>query len=79
MLEKTYANWPYQERSTRNCVYAKVCVVNGKAKIYCGKGRHLAKKCWNERFALALDTVMRSGRFVSEACVHCEYFSHDRE
>jgi len=79
MEVRTYPSWPWNERSTRNCIFAKVYTVGGKPKVYCSKGRQLAQKCWDGRYGLAYDTVLRSSLFVSEACRYCDLFRHDEE
>jgi len=71
--------WPYHERSTRNCVNAKVIMVEGEPKIKCSKGRHLSKVRHNGLYVVALKTTIRQAIFVSPVCKNCTLFEHDEE
>ena len=56
--------WDWTERSTRNCMHAKVF----GDSVHCAKG-HFQK--------LKLSTVLSSATWASKACVDCPDFEHD--
>lgn len=77
--------WPYEEKSTRNCVHCKVCLVKGKRKAYCDHA-HLSLRAYTDhnpnyddigRYALSLVTVNRCPTWASSVCIDCPLFEHD--
>jgi len=72
--------WPFSERSTRNCCHCKTYNSDGKAKVYCSKGKCLSRGYPHDgRYGISLSVVLKSARWASEACQSCEYFEHDIE
>lgn len=72
--------WDFSERSTRNCVHAKVCQMHGKEQVHCGKGKHLAEQHRvATEYSISLGRVLKMAKWASEACQYCEYFEHDIE
>ena len=69
--------WPFEERSTRNCIHAKVSRVAGSYRVQCSEGKHLAKLQKNGAYGLALKMVLRTAHFMSDACENCMLFEHD--
>lgn len=79
--------WPYDEKSTRNCIHCKVCLRDGKPKAYC-EYNHLSEKVFTDhnpdyedvyRYAISLVTVVRSRTWASSVCRNCSLFEHDEE
>ena len=60
----TVEPWSYDERSTRNCLYAKVF----GDSVHCAKG-HFQK--------LKLSRVLSSATRAAKACINCPDFEHD--
>ena len=77
--KRVAGSWPYGERSTRNCVHCKTCVIRGDERVYCSQGRHLSKQKRDKWYSLSLWVVWKLPRWASEACEHCTLFEHDVE
>ena len=71
-------SWPFSERSTRNCINARVRADEYKGQprgeVFCRRGRQL-----NERKpSMSVERVLITPRFVCRTCELCTEFDHDR-
>jgi len=66
--------WSFEEKSTRNCIHAKVSAID---KVKCSY--HNLSKFKTNDGAIALSTVFNTPRFVSKSCLDCLEFEHDEE
>lgn len=76
--------WRWDERSTRNCVHAKVHTVgadwwhDGTIVVRCAKGRHLRHDYTIPYgHSLSYKRVVGSASFAARTCEACPYFEHD--
>lgn len=69
--------WKWKERSTRNCVHARVYVEGGEERVRCDLGRRLSGRYLDRYYGISLKTVLRRSGFLSEACRECPYFERD--
>jgi len=77
--KRVMGSWPYEERSTRNCIHCKTTLFKGEARAYCSKGKHLAVKGkrGDRRYSMSLRGVLKLPRWASPACENCMLFEHD--
>jgi len=68
-------SWPFNERSTRNCIHCKTVVIDGIARAYCSKGKPLSLT----KQTMSLKAVLTRAIWVSGSCRHCHLFEHDVE
>jgi len=73
--------WPFEERSTRNCIHCRTCVVprpwhpgQTQERVYCNAG----KKLTPYKLPL-LSRVLKTATWISPACRDCIMFEHDEE
>lgn len=81
LKERMFGSWPYDERSTRNCFHCKTFLLDGKARVYCSKGKHLSlrQEEGSERHGLSLQRVLVTAGWISRICENCILFEHDYE
>lgn len=79
MKKRVKGTWPFEQRSTRNCIFCKTCIVDGAAKAYCSQGKHLAKykRKGDKLYSISLLKVLSYATWVSGACQNCSLFEHD--
>ena len=79
MKKRVKGTWPFEEQSTRNCIFCKTCIVNGAAMAYCSQGKHLAKykRGGDKLYGISLPMVSSHATWVSDACRNCPLFEHD--
>ena len=79
MRKRERDTWPFEEKSTRNCLYCKTTLANGAAKAYCSQGKHLAniKRSGNKLYGISLLRVLSSATWASPRCRDCLLFEHD--
>jgi len=81
MDKKWEGTWPFEERSTRNCVHCKTKIFQDRPRVYCSKGLPLTKRCseGDPDYSMSLPRVLVTAHFLSEACESCLYFEHDNQ
>ena len=77
--------WPFDEKSTRNCIHCKVYSQNHRKKACC-EYNYLSEKVFTDKnpdygniykYGLTLQTVVRCPAWASSACRDCPLFEHD--
>jgi len=78
-MRPSKGGWPYNERSTRNCVHCRVCLTprrwrpgETEERVYCGVGKKLGKY----RNPL-LRRVLKTATWITPVCRDCIMFDHD--
>jgi len=71
--------WPFEERSTRNCIFCKTKIFQGRDRAYCSKGFPLTKTRYagDSEHSMSLQRVLVTAHFVSKACEACPYFEYN--
>ncbi len=79
MKQRVRDTWPFEEKSTRNCLHCKTTLANGAAKAYCSQGRRLStiKRRGNKLYGISLLRVLSSATWASPTCRDCPLFEHD--
>jgi len=82
-MEKRWikCTWPFEEISTRNCIFCKTKMFQGRARAYCSKGLPLTEiRCLGDPdYSISLKRVLATAHFTSKACGACPYFEHDQK
>lgn len=73
--------WKWDERTTRNCIHAKVLLVGDTLTVQCAK-RHRLREAYTVPFGYGLSyehIITQPGKGTAKVCLECPDFEHDEK